>query len=565
MVKNDRYSFYKPFMRAKGSCFRPEYIMDAWEHLDGSTWRTFNNPVGIRCRGFMFNHANESAQSCSEKDPCLNGGICFNLKLTNETICRCDESYTGLTCNKRQKRCSKYLYDPNSVTDVLIYGLESSDIASVFCKDGYTPQYFLSQCVTRSYSSKWSPTRQCYRRPITPPPFRTTPRKRVDWEPQKEPFNFDDYPAAEPVILTVVCLLQALVPIIHMMVAIYRDKSGMRVVSMHAFASYLCWWMYLLACKIFECHKYGKVMQDLSLMSIIMIPLSYVFMLIESCCSPEKQYISSILTDVSVVEFLQSLKCTDPERVMTIECYHWETRTRTVFYTDSNGNTQSRTETYQEIVITYTEQKIFPIACVEDKSDPEGPRFDVYRVTRLKLTPDVQCGDDETLNKFHEMRDHMIEENEFRDEHISFTYNDVIDGFKKRVCAYTDQNYKPFWMNTGCYWIAAVWGLTWPFRIVFNWKTKRCEYTIKKLIYASPRSHIHQTMNEASGLSPSYNPTLDGSPGIDNPGATPDSSAGVDTPGELPNQPHPLMISSLPPPHEPPPAYSDVVYGNTGV
>ena len=38
---------------------------------------------------------------------------------------------------------------------------------------------------------------------------------------------------------------------------------------------------------------------------------------------------------------------------MYVECYHYETRSRQVSYTDSNGNTRYRTEYYQEKVITH--------------------------------------------------------------------------------------------------------------------------------------------------------------------------------------------------------------------
>lgn len=512
MVKNDRYSYYKPFLRAKDSSFRPEYITAVWEHLDGNIWRTFTNPVGIRCRGFVQQFANGTVKLCSGSNPCANGGECVNSKLTNETICRCNESYTDLRCDVRQKICPKYVYDPFSVADVFMYDIKSSNLASVFCKAGYRPRYFLSQCET-SYSSKWTPTRRCYRLPVTYPStsktHRTTKITRapivtiVKREAQKKPFTFDDYPAARPVLLTLVCLLQILVPIIHMCVAIYKDKSSMRVLCMHASISYICWLVYFWGCQAADCKNHGNVLRDFILMSVIMVPFSYAFMIVESCCcSAERQYLSSVMLDVSVADYVDKLKRTDPQRVMMIECYHWETRTRTVYYTDANGNTQSRTETYQEMVVTYTEQKIFPIGCAVDISSPDGPVFNIYKVTRLKLTPDIQCGDDETLNKFNKMRDQMIEENEHRDVHINFTYDDVIDGFQKRICAYSDGKYKPFWMNSVFFWIATILGFTWVFRMFFNWKTNKVEYTIKKLFYisTSPTNQMMPNITADAGV-----------------------------------------------------------------
>eukprot|EP00112_Aurelia_sp_Birch-Aquarium-sp1_P016844 Seg385.18 transcript_id=Seg385.18/GoldUCD/mRNA.D3Y31 product="Transmembrane protein 151B" protein_id=Seg385.18/GoldUCD/D3Y31 len=286
-----------------------------------------------------------------------------------------------------------------------------------------------------------------------------------------------------PVLMPVAILLQILVPFIHMIIAVCKKKSACRILSMHAFFSFICWLIYLIGCMASQCAAYGTAFGLLNGMAFIMIFVCYLVMLIESFYSNEKQYISSIVSDISAIEFVNKLRNTDPERVMLIECYHWETRTRTVTSTDAQGNTQTHIETYQEIVITHTESQKFPIQFTRDISDQHGLKFDQYSVTRLKLTPDVQFGDTETEEKFEEMRTKMIEENEHRDTNIQFSFSDSIDGFVNRICAYTDPNNQPFWMNVVYYWVASVLGLTWIYRAIFIRKTAKCEYTIKKMIY----------------------------------------------------------------------------------
>ena len=496
-VRNDQSLLNRAFLRAKDSCFRPEYITAHWEHLDGY-WKNFTYPAGIRCRGFMQYDGNGKVKSCSQSDPCLNGGICVNSLLTNETICRCSESQMGLKCNQTQKRCSKYYFDSTSVENVIIYGLETSNFASVFCRENYNPQYFLSQCITSGLSSSWSPRLGCtlsqlkvsYKSP------HMARRSLLGTEQAGKSFNFDDYPVVRPLLLAIVILTQLLLPSIHAVIAMNGKNSGLRILSIHAFIAYICWWTYNLSCRAASCENHGKILEDFIVMGIVMIPLTYIFMFIESFWSEERQYLSSMLTDVSVVDFVTRLRRTDSKRDMLIECYHWETRTRTVSYTDANGNTQLRTETYQEIVITYTEGQVFPVRYTKDVSDPEGLRFDSNGVTRLRLTQDVQCGDEETKDKFNQMRQKMIDDNKHRDVLINFTYSDVIDGFKERMCAYTDLKYRPWWMNSVVFWVSALFGLNWIFRIIFNWRTKKCEYTIKKLIYCTPRP----TNNEPTGL-----------------------------------------------------------------
>ena len=56
--------------------------------------------------------------------------------------------------------------------------------------------------------------------------------------------------------------------------------------------------------------------------------------------------------------FIQVLRRAQPVIMWFVECYHYETRTRTVYYTDANGNQTSRLETYQEMVVTHSESEV---------------------------------------------------------------------------------------------------------------------------------------------------------------------------------------------------------------
>ena len=61
----------------------------------------------------------------------------------------------------------------------------------------------------------------------------------------------------------------------------------------------------------------------------------------------------------------QDLRKAQPGVLWMVTCYHYETRTRTVYYTDSNGNRKSRIETYQEKVVTYTGAEVkLTIGCI---------------------------------------------------------------------------------------------------------------------------------------------------------------------------------------------------------
>eukprot|EP00794_Sanderia_malayensis_P013878 gene13878-15326_t len=287
-------------------------------------------------------------------------------------------------------------------------------------------------------------------------------------------------------LLPVVCILQIMIPLMHIYVCKCRQKSKCRTLSMHAYITFVLWLTYCSVCSYTHCTQYGQVLSDFLIMSIVMIIASYVYILFESCGSAEYQIIHELPQDESIMDVVNSLKRKRVERNMIVECWHMETRPRSVDDTDSNGDAKSKTETYQEKVVTYRENKPFLYDNCEDMSYPEeGLQFHRKGVACLKLLKDVECGDDETMDRFNEMKQEMITRNERRDANITFSFEDTIPGFEKRICAYADTNQKAWWMNLSCYWLSTVFLCSWPFRVMFNWKTTKAEYTIKKRLFIS--------------------------------------------------------------------------------
>jgi hypothetical protein len=81
--------------------------------------------------------------------------------------------------------------------------------------------------------------------------------------------------------------------------------------------------------------------------------VSYILQLIESMCSSTYRYVSNVesLKDTGII--IDKLKMTRPEIIFHIQNYHYETRTRPVTYTDDDGNSHTRYETYTERVNTH--------------------------------------------------------------------------------------------------------------------------------------------------------------------------------------------------------------------
>ncbi|KAL9964272.1 hypothetical protein ACROYT_G027890 [Oculina patagonica] len=138
-----------------------------------------------------------------------------------------------------------------------------------------------------------------------------------------------------------------------------RNASLWRLISMDLYVSFYLWLIYVVGCEVSHCTTYGSVFEMLRIFAIAMLCLSPVIVFIESCFSHELDYLKNIMADETAWGYIQRMQKVPPRINMFVECYHYETRTRVVYYTDANGNQQSRTETYTEKVVTFVDQDEF--------------------------------------------------------------------------------------------------------------------------------------------------------------------------------------------------------------
>ncbi|MEO0686480.1 MAG: hypothetical protein AAFY76_15935, partial [Cyanobacteria bacterium J06649_11] len=119
----------------------------------------------------------------------------------------------------------------------------------------------------------------------------------------------------------------------------------------------------------------------------IFVGLGYLYVLIESCFSSVMGYLKMSFDSANAEQYVRSLLAKKPSVVTTAVCYHYETRYRTVTYTDANGNTQTRTETYQERVNTWTGAHVFVFDYWRDNSDTSNIPNPLFgEIIRVKLS-----------------------------------------------------------------------------------------------------------------------------------------------------------------------------------
>ena len=266
---------------------------------------------------------------------------------------------------------------------------------------------------------------------------------------------------------------------------LYRNASLWRLISMHLFFSFYLWLIYLVGCEISQCTQYGRIFNYLKTFSIVMLCISPVYIFIESIFSHELDYLRNIMQDDTAWGYIQKMHEVPPRISMVVECYHFETRTRVVYYTDANGNSQSRTETYTERVVTFVDHDEFSFGSWVDVSKREMPALSMVSLTRVRIDPCILFGDQETADDYERQAAAMIERNRHRDACTDFSASREIPGLKKRISAYVDLRVKPWWIRPLYFWIATLLQMTWPYRWLFRAKTGKSYYALKKKMYKS--------------------------------------------------------------------------------
>lgn len=223
------------------------------------------------------------------------------------------------------------------------------------------------------------------------------------------------------------------------------------------------------------------------IVSLVFIPFNYLFVLIETCMSSESEYLLEKFENEDTASFISNICATKPIITFIMECYHIEIKTREIRYRDSRGNLRYRTETYTEKVTTWIGSEEFNFNYWKDTSDMSAiPVCDSNSVVKVKLKKKIDIRDAETRRTMHRQCEEFVKCNRYRDERYTVATTFGISNFKERILCY-DRNYGlPFWMNGGCFWLASIMCLTWPYRLMLKRSSKKQNFEVVKVVSTTP-------------------------------------------------------------------------------
>ena len=262
-----------------------------------------------------------------------------------------------------------------------------------------------------------------------------------------------------------------------------------RVISLYYYVSFWLWMIYLIIGFGAKIGLYGYLFGALAGVAVVAVIILPVVFILESWRSSELKYIRKLSPLSSATQSIESMRNTQPCVAMNAECYHYELRTRTVSYVDANGNAQTRLETYQEKVVTAFIIEQYHFTHWFDSSQTTLTDVCKTGITKIKLELNVHFGDQATAVDFQEKFGRFRAENRGRDTYVNCFVSATVVGFEKRLAAYADSGDKPGWISSVWFWLATIFCLGWPYRIMFNRNTGKTEYSVEKVIFMNAPSN----------------------------------------------------------------------------
>ena len=158
--------------------------------------------------------------------------------------------------------------------------------------------------------------------------------------------------------------------------------------------------------------------------------ISYIAYLVFESCTSSLKYLKQKKTDTNMYKMMEELFYGRPLIKFRCECYHYETRTE--YYTDANGNRQSRTVTVP--VVTHVDSEIFYYHSARDISGKfvlDSARGFMMKkdYIKLKLKLVIDFADAISYSDYAKAKADFEDRNRHYDIHMSVYEERTLPGF----------------------------------------------------------------------------------------------------------------------------------------
>ncbi|XP_017881645.1 uncharacterized protein LOC108625840 isoform X2 [Ceratina calcarata] len=245
----------------------------------------------------------------------------------------------------------------------------------------------------------------------------------------------------------------------------------------------------------------------------------YLVYLVECYHSPIRIDLLHAEGQDNVLSKISQLKSAQPTIWWKAVSYHYVRRKRQITRY-RNGDNYTTTQVYYERINTHaaTSFYYYDFCGVKDISkelilDPKVP------ITKINLTKGFAFSNMRSATEFEEARSRFFAEQELRDDYMEM--REGLDlGYNPNPTTLVAVLGSPWFTNRYVYWCLSALLLSWPLRVIIEYKTQYADYQITKLFginYDTPSgsepiqaSMSQQTINQPGSymLAPSYSEAL---------------------------------------------------------
>ena len=175
-------------------------------------------------------------------------------------------------------------------------------------------------------------------------------------------------------------------------------------------------------------------------------------------------------------------------------CYHYVRRTRQVTRY-RNGDAFTTTQVYYERVNSHTAGCAFNFTnCGVKDASKCITGLEDYPATKIRFTKSYSFANEDAFYEYEGQRNQFFQENERRDDYMETREGmDLLNvNFKEYMIAFKDPDNLPWYVSHVIFWIASCLMLSWPLRVIIEYKTAYIHYHVQKVFgtnYAEARQH----------------------------------------------------------------------------
>ena len=242
-------------------------------------------------------------------------------------------------------------------------------------------------------------------------------------------------------------------------------------------------------CQHSEHTSSGNIVSTLTLTWSSLIVVIYLVYIAECWFSPYRRRFSNrqrrVVDTQAAYHLVTSLRNSLPVVRWTAVSYHY---IRSAVASVSATTPLRHHKPYKQRIVTSRNTTLYHYA-PGDLVDCSPPLVDLesFPVTWLRISCQFSFGSTTARRDFRGQRDAFYRSNRTRDQHVDFRQTLSLLATSGATLAWTrdmaicNPDVRPWYTSVVAYWVASLLTLSWPLRVVLQWRTATVEYSVHKV------------------------------------------------------------------------------------